>query len=521
MKNLFLYAVNLAVIAALLCIGCDSGVNGNSEKVDLFLSRVGNVYLVKFDANGGSGTVSSEIVKVGGRVSLPSGSGLSRSGCTFGGWNTNSSGTGTTYPAYTYYTAQENVTLYAKWNYTVTFSANGGNGTVSSQSASSGSQITLPSGSGLSMAGYGFGGWNTQSSGDGTNYSAGSSYTVTDGVTLYAKWNPIYTVTFDVNGGDGTPPNVQSAQSGRNVTLPNGNGLSRTGYIFGGWNTQSSGDGTNYSAGFSYTVTESVTLYAKWSLPYTVTFDATGGIVTPASGTTGEGWKLASLPTPTKSGYFFDGWYTETTGGTLVTTNTVFSENATIYAQWGGATFIDDRDDKSYKRVRIGDQVWMAENLNYDASGSKCYDNSNANCEKYGRLYNWATAMNGASSSSLSPSGVQGACPVGWHIPSDAEWTTLTDFVGGTSTAGTKLKATSGWYNNGNGMDNYGWSALPGGYGNSDGYFNDAGGLGSWWSATEDGANLARDRDMSYNNENVYRGSNGKALLFSVRCAQD
>jgi uncharacterized protein (TIGR02145 family) len=170
-------------------------------------------------------------------------------------------------------------------------------------------------------------------------------------------------------------------------------------------------------------------------------------------------------------------------------------------------TFTDPRDGKTYKTVTIGNQVWMAENLNYEASGSKCYDNNPANDQKYGRLYDWETAKR--------------ACPPGWHLPSDAEWTTLTDFVGGSSTAGTKLKSANGWNSNGNGTDEYGFSALTGGYGRSNGSFNGVGKLGWWWSATEDNASNAYSRDMYVGLANVGRSSSGKASFFSVRCVKD
>jgi uncharacterized protein (TIGR02145 family) len=147
----------------------------------------------------------------------------------------------------------------------------------------------------------------------------------------------------------------------------------------------------------------------------------------------------------------------------------------------------------------------MARNLNYNASGSKCYSNDPANCTTYGRLYDWATANT--------------VCPSGWHLPSDAEWTTLTSYVG--SNAGTKLKAKSGWNEGGNGTDVYGFSALPGGYGYSDGFFDNAGDYGYWWSATEGSSSLAYDRDMYYINEGAYWNNYNKSYLFSVRCLQD
>jgi len=171
-----------------------------------------------------------------------------------------------------------------------------------------------------------------------------------------------------------------------------------------------------------------------------------------------------------------------------------------------GTTFTDSRDGKVYKKVAIGGQVWMGENLNYAAEGSKCYGKKSSNCEKYGRLYDWKTANK--------------ACPVGWHLPSDAEWTALENSVGGESTAGTKLKSTSGWNSNGNGTDEYGFSALPGGDGNSGGNFHLAGDYGYWWSATST-VGRAWTRGMYYSLEGVFRVLNFKTLLYSVRCVKD
>jgi uncharacterized protein (TIGR02145 family) len=198
----------------------------------------------------------------------------------------------------------------------------------------------------------------------------------------------------------------------------------------------------------------------------------------------------------------------------------------------------DSRDNKLYGHVTIGTQKWMAANLNYNASGSACYAGTDYStslsttlsgtqgCDKYGRLYNWATAMvlasscNTSSCSSQIQSSHKGVCPTGWHLPSDAEWTTLTDYVG-SSTAGTKLQAASGWYNNGNGTNSYGFAALPGGLGDSGGSFLIAGYNGYWWSATESNASNAYLRNMDYDIENVDRYLSGKSYLSSVRCVQD
>jgi len=176
-------------------------------------------------------------------------------------------------------------------------------------------------------------------------------------------------------------------------------------------------------------------------------------------------------------------------------------------------TFTDARDGKQYKMVEIGNQTWMAENLNYNASGSKCNDDKESNCQKYGRLYNWETAKT--------------ACPQSWYLPHDYEWQILVNLAGGEKIAGKKLKAAKGWIydedgKSGNGTDDYGFSALPGGAGGSGGNsFEIVGFSGYWWSASEYGSNAAYLLVMNYNYEDVGRVGYGKGSLRSVRCIKD
>ena len=183
--------------------------------------------------------------------------------------------------------------------------------------------------------------------------------------------------------------------------------------------------------------------------------------------------------------------------------------------------------NKTYKTVQIGEQVWFAENLNYDAEGSVCYGNNPANCAKHGRLYNWETALK--------------VCPEGWHLPSIAEWDKLFRFIDGTKgtespyrseTAGKHLKAVSGW-KKGNGTDTYGFSAMPGGFGYSDGTFGSFGNVdygslnvgyyGFWWSASkyENGSNDACYRQVNYDYDYAYWNCSVKSSLLSVRCVKD
>ncbi|MCL1966512.1 MAG: hypothetical protein FWF67_01375 [Fibromonadales bacterium] len=204
---------------------------------------------------------------------------------------------------------------------------------------------------------------------------------------------------------------------------------------------------------------------------------------------------------------------------------------------------VADADGKTYKTVVIGTQTWMAENLNYNATGSKCGDGdilsatNNLTCNNYGRLYDWMTAMALPSNcyGSICVSQIsakhKGICPTGYHIPTNTDWDNLYRYAGETEKTSRYLKATVGWANCGNSSsytnkceDKYGFSALPGGYGTSQGTYStyqNAGYTGRWWSATENNANYAHYRRM-YNND-AYVGSDydRKDYFYSVRCLKD
>jgi uncharacterized protein (TIGR02145 family) len=160
--------------------------------------------------------------------------------------------------------------------------------------------------------------------------------------------------------------------------------------------------------------------------------------------------------------------------------------------------------------VRIGNQTWTTKNINIETPDSWCYRDSASYCAKYGRLYTWEAAKSACRS--------MGG---GWRLPDTADWNKLVTYAGGLSTAGTKLKAKSGWYNNGNGTDDVGFSALPGGFRYSDGSFSGAGDGGYWWSATEYGSGGAYRRGMDCNLDYVSEYNIVKSYGFSVRCVQD
>jgi uncharacterized protein (TIGR02145 family) len=171
-------------------------------------------------------------------------------------------------------------------------------------------------------------------------------------------------------------------------------------------------------------------------------------------------------------------------------------------------TFTDSRDGKTYKTATIGTQIWMVENLAFKTtSGCWAYNDDSTNVSKYGYLYSWATTKT--------------VCPQGWHLPSDAEWTTLTNYLG-EGVAKNKLKATTGWDKNGNGNNTSGFTALPGGCREIDGSYIMVGSSGYWWSSTENKTGSAWFRLIgSAGGNNIFRSSKSKNHGYSVRCIKD
>ena len=181
------------------------------------------------------------------------------------------------------------------------------------------------------------------------------------------------------------------------------------------------------------------------------------------------------------------------------------------------------------KEVTIGNQVWTSKNLDVSTyrngddiplvegfekwtsltTGAWCYnENKTGKGSTYGKLYNWY-AVNDP----------RGLAPKGYHIPTDAEWTILTTYLG--TDAAAKMKSTTGWNEDGNGTNESGFAGLPGGFRNYYGNFYGVGAYGYWWSSSEDDTNYALSRNLSYNNGNVNRYFSFKQNGFSVRCLRD
>ena len=181
------------------------------------------------------------------------------------------------------------------------------------------------------------------------------------------------------------------------------------------------------------------------------------------------------------------------------------------YGEWKpnwpavSGTMTDSRDGQSYKTVTIGTQTWMAENLNYKTTNSFCYEDNASNCTKYGRLYTWDAATT--------------ACPSDWHLPTKAEYETLIAAVGGESTAGKMLKATSGWGNSANGVDEYSFSVLPAGYKVNNGGYENEGDFTYFWTSTESNGSKAYVLGLSFSRDAGLIDAD-KNYGYSVRCVK-
>lgn len=225
--------------------------------------------------------------------------------------------------------------------YNIKFNCNNGEGNMLSKTVSVGNSLSLPENT-FTRSGYEFVGWNTNSNGAGISYSNGQTITPSGDMTLYAQWKKkevYYTITFNANGGSGSMSS-KTMSAGSSFYLPI-NTLTRSGYEFVGWNTNSYGTGTSYTDGQFITPPGNITLYAQWKkkeVYYTITFNANGGSGTMSSKTVSTGSSV-TLPnsTFTRSGYEFVGWNTNADGSGVSYTNgqnITPSGNITLYAQW-------------------------------------------------------------------------------------------------------------------------------------------------------------------------------------------
>ncbi|MCR5783099.1 MAG: InlB B-repeat-containing protein [Clostridia bacterium] len=358
-------------------VSSGSAISGNTTVYAHWTAVSKNTYTVKYDANGGSGAPSAQ-TKTEGKTLTLSSSKPSKSytitynanngsvspasktvSCTFGSWNTKKDGSGTTCNPGGSYTKNADVTLYAQWKNPIA-------GTLATPTRS----------------GYTFGGWYTAASG-GTKIT--SSSTISANTTVYAHWTQknTYTVSYDPNGGTGTP-SVQKKSEGVSLKLSsfepsktytisyNSNGgsvspASKTvDCAFNNWNTKKDGSGTTYKPGDSYNKDADVTLYAQWK--------------NPSAGT---------LATPKRPGYSFMGWYTDSSGGTRITSSSDITRNIKLYAHWMITNIYN-----------IGEETYSFKNISCSVHKGHCFGMSMTSSGYYLGLIDFS-AIGGNSKSKL------------------------------------------------------------------------------------------------------------------------
>jgi uncharacterized protein (TIGR02145 family) len=541
-------------------------------------------YTVYFNTNGGTDGVDPPrpVTEDSGKsITLPGQQTMTNAGYSFGGWNTNIDGTGVTYAGGAPYTVTDNVALYAKWTTvavsTITDSRDG----KIYRTVVIGGQTWMGENLNYQTAdsSWCYENDNSKCNTYGRLYAWNATRDVCPSgwhLPSRAEWDQLSDFvneggTKQIKWTEGSDTGYYWTQAGKYLKSTSGwysnNGTDTYGFsaLPGGGRSYSGDDGF-YSGGYSgywWTATEDRRGFAYYRTmnngwDYVIENDYHGvksngfsvrcikGEATPTyvvtvssvgTNASGNGIYVAGATVSISAGTAptgqqFKNWMLVdgVTFGNANSASTSFTMPAkavtvtAVFEQRGG-TITDVRDGQTYRTAVIGSQTWMAENLNYaTSSGSWCYNNDNSNCNTYGRLYNWSTATDGVSSSDASPIVVRGVCPAGWHLPSNAEWATLVDYVGG-SMAAKKLKSVSGWNAyagvSGNGTDTFGFSALPGGgwfSGSASAPFSSLGEYGDWWTATEFVSSHAYFWNMNYYNDDVSELYNVKSDGYSVRC---
>lgn len=435
-----------------------------------------------------------------------------KEGYIFGGWYTAVNGGGTEFTASTVVTT--NTTVYAKWNgYTYTVNFDGQSATVPPNPAiktvtsPATTVVILPTAPAKTR--YTFNGWYTATNGGGTEFTA--TTVVTASITVYAKWTiNKYTLTLSMSSGGSNVTGAGEVTHGVPNTIT---ATALTGYEFTNW-IVTSGSGVTISDSLNSSTTVTLTsgnanVRANFkAITVTVTFNSLGG--TSVSSQTINYGAVATEPTPapTKTSFTFDGWYDANLTTKWIFT-TAITSNLTLYAKW----VVMDADGNKYTTVTIGTQTWTVENLkttrykngsqipgitnNSDWSTATtpgyCWYNNDSWQNPYGILYNWYAVNTGM------------LAPDGWHVASDADYATLSTYLGGDAVAGSKLKEadTIHWLSPNTGATNEsGFIGLPGGSRTGDdGSFTMIGERGYWWTSTENigDTTLAHHRYLYYN----------------------
>ncbi|HSN01876.1 MAG TPA: InlB B-repeat-containing protein [Acidimicrobiales bacterium] len=320
-----------------------STYNFAAGSIQLFAQWSPSSYVVSYDANGGSVSPSSATYSTGSTpLTLPT---PTEAGYAFVGWFSAATGGTLVGAAGGSYSPSSSLTLYAQWTPlvdTVTLAANGGSVNPATMSFATGSApLILPT---PTYPGYSFTGWFSAPTGGTLVGAAGSSFSPTSSLTLFAQWTAdTYAVTFDANGGSVAVGSLTFTSGSSPLALPT---PVRAGYASDGWFSAPSGGTLIGMGGASFSPSASVTLYAQWTPDtYTVTYVGDGATVTPSSTPYTTGSSPLTLPTSTNAGYTFDGWFSSPTGGTLIGAGGAPytpTASTTLFAQWTPGTYVVD-----------------------------------------------------------------------------------------------------------------------------------------------------------------------------------
>jgi uncharacterized protein (TIGR02145 family)/uncharacterized repeat protein (TIGR02543 family) len=521
----------------------------------------------KNSADSGTVPVDSNPYYKGKEVTIAGNPGkLSKSSASFSGWNTKADGTGESYNAGAKFPMPDSaVMLYVKWTTNPTYSiiyhsttSTGGNvpNTVTSDS---GTIVTISDSGSLYKTGYSFVGWNTKEDGSGKAYKTGDKFTMgAVGIDLYAQWTKAqFTITYHGNGNtSGTIPQKTTHLYQTEIIVADAGGLSKTGCYFTGWNTDSTGNGIDYSIGTKTSLISDINLYARWKIyEYTVVFNTRGGNNIENQTVKYNDTVKTPIP-PNKRSYLFDGWFVDSVCINKWNSTNSITSSDTLYAKW----LIKDIDGNIYSEVKVGNQIWMVENMKTTkyrdgttipkitkdiewedlSTPAYCWFNNDSASyhSTYGVLYNWYV---------ISPLNNKRLTPEGWRVPNDDDWQQLKEyciannFNWDNSLTGNKIAkslaskdrwqssdstGSVGYYLSDN--NRTGFAALPGGCRYSSGLFSASVGLtGYWWSETEYKSSVSYYDDLAWswfiqnNSEAIKQQYYGMRYGYSVRCIRD
>ena len=327
-------------------------------------------YTLSFNSNGGSGTMQSITAVKGVSTTLPNVT-FTRTGYNFMSWNTKADGTGTKYYNSQNIVLTSNLTLYAQWkeveNYTLSFSSNGGSGSMQSITAVKGVCITLPNVT-FTRTGYNFKSWNTKADGTGTTYYNSQNIVLTSNITLYAQWEKsveYVTISFVANGGSGTMQSL-SVEKGKTVALSNVT-FTRSGYTFKSWNTSYDGSGFTYINKQTLTPNVSLTLYAQWEK---TTGTAIGHEWVDLGLPSGTKWATTNVGASTPEGYGnYYAWGETSTKSSYTSSNYTYTgtpttlplSNDVANVMWGGDWRMPTKAEQDELRTECT-WIWTTQN---------------------------------------------------------------------------------------------------------------------------------------------------------------